>query len=92
VEENKEFQSAMMEYEGTIKELTSQLEHLRAGQRERSLIEEELETLASTLGRVQIDKSKMERDIAGQKSELERLTRDLAAAKVFFEKKKYGTK
>ena len=58
----------MMEYEGTIKELTTQLDHLRGAQRERTLLEEELEALANTLGRIQLDKTQMEKDIAGQKN------------------------
>lgn len=79
VEENKELQSTMVDYENTTKELTSQLEHLRGAQRERTLLEEEFETVTSTLGRVQIDKSQMERDIVSLNMELERLTQDLAS-------------
>lgn len=74
----------MMDYEATIKELTQQLDVLRGAQRERGLLEGELEALANTLGRVQIDKSQMEKDMASQKTELERLTHDLASAKVTY--------
>ena len=72
----------MSEYEATIQEMTTQMEKLRGAQIEHNLLEDELKTLATTLGRVQEEKAQMEKDMAQQKSELEEMSTALTALKV----------
>lgn len=72
------------EYESTIEELTAQMGQLREIQRERSLMEEELKTLAASIGRLQLEKSQMEKEIASQKTELEQTKKDAKALEVLF--------
>jgi len=72
----------MSEYEATIQEMTTQMEKLRGAQIEHNLLEDELKTLAATLGRVQEEKAQMEKDMAQQKSELEEMSTALTSFKV----------
>ena len=81
-EENAKFRKAMSEYEATIQEMTTQMEKLRGAQIEHNLLEDELKTLAATLGRVQEEKAQMEKDMAQQKSELEEMSTALTALRV----------
>lgn len=71
--ENAEFQKTMAEYEYTIEELTIQIGQLKEIKLERGLLEEELKTLAATLGRVQLEKCQMEKEISNQKTELDQI-------------------
>ena len=52
--------------------------------RERRLLEEELQTLSATLGRVQLEKGIMEKEIASQKTELENIQSKVEILKVFY--------
>lgn len=72
----------MSEFESTVEELTEQIGRLRESQRERSLLEEELQTLAATLGRVQYEKNLMEKDSFGQKNEMEQMKNQIQSLKV----------
>lgn len=81
-EENAKFRSAMSEYEATIQEMTSQMEKLRGTQIEHDLLEGELKSLAATLGRVQKEKDRMEKDMVQQLKEYEEMRGALATLKV----------
>lgn len=72
----------MSEYEATIQEMTTQMEKLRGAQIEHNLLEEELKTLAATLGRVQQEKAQVEKDMVQQKIELEEMIATHTALKV----------
>lgn len=63
----------MAEYEFTVEELTTQIGQLKEIKRERGLLEEELKTLAATLGRVQFEKIQMEKEIATRKTEFDEI-------------------
>ena len=52
--------------------------------RERRLLEEEFQTLSATLGRVQLEKGSMEKEIASQKTELENIQSKVEILKVFY--------
>ena len=53
--------------------------------RERRLLEEEFQTLSATLGRVQLEKGIMEKEIASQKTELENIQSKVEILKVFWD-------
>ena len=72
----------MSEYEATIQEMTSQMEKLRGTQIEHDLLEGELKSLAATLGRVQKEKDRMEKDMVQQLKEYEEMRGALATLKV----------
>lgn len=76
-EENADFQKAMAEYEYTVEELTAQIGELKEIKRERGLLEEELQTLAATLGRVQLEKIQMEKEIVSRKTEIDEMQHKL---------------
>ena len=72
----------MSEYEATIQEMATQMEKLRGAQIAHNLLEDELKTLAATLGRVQQEKAQMEKDMAQQKIQLEEMSTTIASFKV----------
>ena len=72
----------MSEYEATIQEMATQMEKLRGAQIAHNLLEDELKTLAATLGRVQQEKAQMEKDMAQQKIQLEEMRTTIASLKV----------
>lgn len=72
LEENEDFRKTMGEYEKTIEQLTEQMDALRSAQRNGGLLEEELKTLAASLGRLQLEKNQMEREVTSSKSESEK--------------------
>ena len=74
----------MTDHETTIEELTAQIGKQTEIMRERRLLEEELQTLSATLGRVQLEKGIMEKEIASQKTELENIQSKVEILKVFY--------
>ena len=54
-----------------MEELTAQITLYREKERNQSLLEEELSTLAATLGRLQLEKNHIEKEYASQKNQLD---------------------
>ena len=79
MKDNTELQDALSDFEATVRELTEQLETTR---RQRNLVEEELSTLAATLGRVEAEKTQSVKEVQNKKIELEQLEDHLNAVKV----------
>lgn len=72
----------MAEYESTVQELTIQMEKFRENQRNQTLVEEELSTLAATLGRVQLEKNQIEKEYAILKNQMEKTQMNLNTVQV----------
>lgn len=82
LEENEDFRKAITEYDETINELTTQMETLKSAQRNSGLLEEELKTLAASLGRLQLEKNHMEKEFTLSKSESDKIKENMQCLKV----------
>lgn len=71
--ENAELRSTLAAFEATIGEMTTQLNGLQQVGRQRDLVEEELSTLAATLGRVNEDKNRLEKELAAEQRQAQGL-------------------
>lgn len=58
------------------------MEKFRENQRNQTLVEEELSTLAATLGRVQLEKNQIEKEYAILKNQMEKTQMNLNTVQV----------
>lgn len=65
-----------------MQELTAQMEKFREQQRNQTLMEEELNTLAATLGRVQLEKNQVEKECVNIKNHMDKIQINLKIVQV----------